>query len=82
MYVFIYERYSFSFTGIPAQQMRAPQAPAIVMGPQNAEVEENSPVTFSCQVAGYPGKFPGCIEKPILIQLPLLAHKNNDITLI
>ncbi|VUZ42957.1 unnamed protein product, partial [Hymenolepis diminuta] len=34
----------------PIQQPQPTQSPVIVQGPKNAEVQENTPVVFTCQV--------------------------------
>ncbi|EUB61841.1 Muscle M-line assembly protein unc-89 [Echinococcus granulosus] len=39
---------------IPTQQTKPSQPPVIIQGPKNAEVQEGSPITFACQVAGSP----------------------------
>ncbi|VDN97244.1 unnamed protein product, partial [Rodentolepis nana] len=38
----------------PIQQPQPTQSPVIVQGPKNADVQENTPVAFTCQVAGTP----------------------------
>ncbi|KAL5965329.1 Muscle M-line assembly protein unc-89, partial [Taenia solium] len=39
---------------IPIQLTKPLQPPVIIQGPENAEVQEGSPITFTCQVAGSP----------------------------